>query len=183
MRSFTSVRESSSGWSIFFGILLVVAGLASIALPFVGGIAASIFFGWLILFAGVAHLVYAWFERGAGGVIWQILIGLVYVAAAISTFLLPVTAVIALTLVLGWYIAIEGIIELVLFSRLRRVPGAGWLLFDGVVSLFLAGLILLRWPSSSFWVLGTLVGISLLFSGIARLTMPVARRTIAIAAA
>ena len=183
MSSFVSVRESSSGWSIFFGILLVVAGFTSIALPFVAGIAASIFFGWLILFAGVAHLVYAWFERGAGAVIWQILIGLVYIVAAISMLLLPVTAVITLTFVLGWYIAIEGIFELVLFSRLRRVPGAVWLLFDGVVSLLLAGLIFLHWPSSSFWVLGTLVGISLLFSGIARLTMPMARRRMIIAAA
>jgi uncharacterized membrane protein HdeD (DUF308 family) len=182
MSSFVSVREPSSGWSIFFGVLLVISGLASIALPFVAGIAASIFFGWLILFAGVAHLVYAWFERGAGAVIWQVLIGLVYIAAAISMLLLPVTAVITLTLVLGWYIAIEGIFELVLFARLRRVPGAGWFLFDGIVSLLLAGLIVFRWPSSSFWVLGTLVGVSLLFSGIARLTIPMARRRIAIAA-
>jgi uncharacterized membrane protein HdeD (DUF308 family) len=96
--------------------------------------------------------------------------------------LLPVTAVITLTLVLGWYIAIEGIFELVLFARLRRVPGAGWFLFDGIVSLLLAGLIVFRWPSSSLWVLGTLVGVSLLFSGIARLTIPMARRRIAITA-
>jgi uncharacterized membrane protein HdeD (DUF308 family) len=182
MSSFVSFREPSSGWSILFGILLVVAGFASIVLPFVGGIAASLFFGWLILFAGVAHLVYAWFERKAGAVIWQILIGLVYIGAAIAMFLLPVTAVVALTLVLGWYIAIGGIFELVLFSRLRRVPGAGWFLFDGIVSLLLAGLILVRWPSSSFWVLGTLVGVSLLFSGIARFTVPMTRRRIAIAA-
>jgi uncharacterized membrane protein HdeD (DUF308 family) len=57
------------------------------------------------------------------------------------------------------------------------------LLFDGVVSLVLAGLILLHWPSSSFWILGALVGISLLFSGIARLTMPMARHRIVVAAA
>jgi uncharacterized membrane protein HdeD (DUF308 family) len=182
MRSYVSVRESSSGWSIFFGVLLVVAGFVSIALPFVAGIAASLFFGSLILFAGVAHLVYAWFERGAGAVIWQILIGLVYIAAAIAMFLLPVTAVVTLTLVIGWYIAIEGIFELVLFSRIRGVPGAGWFLFDGIVSLLLASLIVFRWPSSSFWVLGTLVGVSLLFSGIARFTVPMARRRIAVAA-
>jgi uncharacterized membrane protein HdeD (DUF308 family) len=167
---------------MFFGILLVVAGVASIALPLVAGIAASIFFGWLILFAGIAHLVYAWFERGAGSVIWQILIGLVYIAAAIAMLLMPVTAVMTLTLVLGWYIAIEGIFELVLYSRVRRVPGSGWFLFDGIISLLLAGLIVFRWPSSSSWVLGTLVGVSLLFSGIARLTVPMARRRIAIAA-
>lgn len=170
-----------SGWSIFLGLLLIIAGIVSLTLPFAGGIAASIFFGWLILFGGAAHLVYAWFERGAGAVIWQILIGLVYVVAAFCMLAMPVGAVIGLTLALGWYIAIEGIFELVLYSRLRALPGTSWFLIDGIVSLVLAGLILARWPSSSFWALGTLVGVSLLISGIARLTVPMARRKIALA--
>jgi uncharacterized membrane protein HdeD (DUF308 family) len=182
MTPFPSIRASSSGWSLFLGVLLIIAGFASIILPFVAGIAASIFFGWLVLFAGGAHLVYAWYERGAGAVLWQILIGVVYVSAGIFMLLLPVSGVIALTLVLAWYIAFEGIFELVLFSRIREIPGAGWFLFDGIVSLLLAGLIFFRWPSSSIWVLGTLVGISMLFSGVARLTLPMARRQISIAA-
>ncbi len=182
MNALVSVRGPSSGWSILLGILLIVSGFASLALPFMAGIAASIFFGWLVLLAGVAHLVYAWFERGAGAVLWQILIGILYLCAAIFMLLLPVSAVVALTLVLGWYIFIEGIIELVLHSRLRKVPGAGWFLFDGIVSLLLACLIFFRWPSDSSWALGTLVGVSLLFSGIARLTVPMARRRIALSA-
>jgi uncharacterized membrane protein HdeD (DUF308 family) len=51
-----------------------------------------------------------------------------------------------------------------------------WFLVDGLVSLLLAGLIFFHWPSSSFWAVGTLVGISLLFSGIARLTFPMRPR-------
>jgi uncharacterized membrane protein HdeD (DUF308 family) len=64
----------------------------------------------------------------------------------------------------------------VLFYRLRRHAGTSWFLIDGIVSLLLAALIFFHWPSSSGWALGTLVGISLLFSGIARFTMPVRRR-------
>ena len=176
MNALVSDRGSSSGWSIFLGILLIVAGFASIALPLMAGIAASLFFGWLVLLGGITHLVYAWFERGAGHVLWQILIGLLYMGAAIFMLLLPVSAVAALTLVLGWYIAIEGVFELIVYSRLRKVPGTGWFLFDGIVSLLLACMIFFRWPSDSSWVLGTLVGVSLLFSGIARFTMPMARR-------
>jgi uncharacterized membrane protein HdeD (DUF308 family) len=47
---------------------------------------------------------------------------------------------------------------------------------DGLISLLLAGLIFFHWPSSSLWAVGTLVGISLLFSGIARITLPMTRR-------
>jgi uncharacterized membrane protein HdeD (DUF308 family) len=167
----------SAGWSVFLGILLVLAGLLAIVVPFFAGIAASVFFGWLVLFAGITHLIYAWSERGAGAILWQILIGLVYVVAALYMLVLPVAGVVALTLVLAFYIAVEGIFELVVFSLLRRLPGAVWFLIDGLVSLLLAGLIFFHWPSSSLWVVGTLVGISLLFSGIARLTLPIGLRT------
>ncbi len=52
----------SAGWSIFLRVLLLLAGLLAIIVPFFAGIAASVFFGWLVLFAGIAHLVYAWSE-------------------------------------------------------------------------------------------------------------------------
>jgi uncharacterized membrane protein HdeD (DUF308 family) len=168
----------SAGWSIFVGALLLLAGLLAIAAPFFAGIAASVFFGWLILFAGVAHLVYAWSERGGGAILWQVLIGLVYVIAALYMLVLPIAGVVALTLVLALYIAIEGAFELVVFSMLRRLRGAVWFLIDGLVSLLLAGLIFFHWPSSSLWAVGTLVGISLLFSGIARMTLPIGRHQI-----
>lgn len=162
----------SRGWSILVGVLLLLAGLLAIAVPWFAGIAASVFFGWLILFAGVAHLIYAWSERGAGAVLWQILIGIVYVIAALYMLVMPVAGVAALTLVLACYIAVEGIFELAAYSLLRRLPGSYWFLIDGILSLLLAGLIFFHWPSSSLWAVGTLVGISLLFSGIARLTLP-----------
>ena len=168
----------SPGWSIFLGILLVLAGLLAIVVPFFAGVAASVFFGWLVLFGGVAHLVYAWSERGAGAILWQVLIGIVYVIAGLYMLVLPVAGVVALTLVLAFYIAAEGVFELVIFSLLRRLRGAVWFLVDGLVSLLLASLILFHWPSSSLWAVGTLVGISLLFSGIARLTLPMGLRSL-----
>jgi uncharacterized membrane protein HdeD (DUF308 family) len=170
-----------TGWSIFMGIILMVAGFAAIWIPFAAGLASTIFFGCLVLFSGIAHWVYAWFGRNASGVLWQILIGLVYVIAGATMLLLPVNAVFALTLVLACYIAIEGVFEIVFFSRLRLLPGSAWFLVDGIISLLLSVLIFVGWPSSSLWALGTLVGVSLLFSGVARLTLSMMRPSSAIA--
>jgi len=50
------------------------------------------------------------------------------------------------------------------------------LLFDGVVTLILAVMIWRTWPSNTEWVIGTLVGISMLFSGTARLMLSLAAR-------
>ncbi len=53
---------------------------------------------------------------GAGAILWQILIGLVYVIAALYMLVLPVAGVVALTLVLAFYIAVEGVFELIVLS-------------------------------------------------------------------
>jgi uncharacterized membrane protein HdeD (DUF308 family) len=164
----TAANSRPGGWSIALGILLLIAGLLSIAAPVFAGVAASVFFGWLVLLGGVAHLVYAWSQRGGGAVIWQILIGIAYLIAGLYMLFHPLAGMAVLTLVLAVYILFEGIFELVVFSRVRHLPGTVWFLIDGLVSLFLAALIFFHWPSSSLWVIGTLVGISLFFSGLAR---------------
>jgi uncharacterized membrane protein HdeD (DUF308 family) len=174
---FTPYTQSAF-WSIFLGSLLVVTGLMAVALPLFVGIAASVFFGWLIMAGGIAHLVYAWSQRGAGAVLWQILIGIVYVGAALYMLIFPVAGVFALTLVLACYIVLAGIFELAVFSRIRRLLGATWFLVNGVISLVLAGLILFEWPSSSLWAIGSLVGISLLLSGVARITLPLRHKEV-----
>ena len=168
----------SSIWSIVLGVLLLVAGVIAIALPFFAGIAASVLFGWLLMVAGIVHLVYAWSERGAGAIVWQILIGVAYLIAALYMLVLPVAGVVTLTFVLTFYIVVTGIFELAVFFRLRGLPGAIWFLVDGLASFLLAGLIFFHWPSSSLWAVGTLVGISLLFSGIARITFPLSLRVV-----
>ena len=71
-------------------------------------------------------------------------------------------------------------LELILSFRLRPLAGSNWLLIDGIITLILAVLIWRSWPSSSEWVIGTLVGISMLFSGAARLSLSLgARRAVA----
>jgi len=167
-----TMQKHSTAWSITVGILLIVIGLAAIAVPFLAGVAASLLFGWLLVIAGIAHLVYAWSERRAGAVLWQILIGAVYLIAALYMLVFPIAGVATLTLVVAFYIVAEGAFAVAVFVRLRRLHGAAWFLLNGLVSLLLGGLILLYWPFSSLWAVGTLMGISLLLGGIARITLP-----------
>ncbi len=152
------------------GIVLVVVGLLAILLPLFAGVAITAIVGWLLLLAGFAHIVFGWLARGAGAVAWQWLLGVVYLLVGFFLLLHPQRGLITLTLILASYFVVEGIIELVMYFRLRRGHRADWFLWDGLVTLFLGFMIWSRWPFSSGWALGTIVGISLLFSGITRLT-------------
>src|SRR5258708_2457011 len=74
---------------------------------------------------------------------------------------------------------IEGVTEIVVFVQFRSLPGAGWALFDGIVTLILAYMIWRPFPSSASWAIGTLLGANLIVSGFTRLMYSVeARKTL-----
>jgi uncharacterized membrane protein HdeD (DUF308 family) len=168
----------ATGWSTGLSVIMIVAGILAIILPLVSGIAVAIMVGWLLVFSGGAHLVYGWHNRGGGGVLWGTLLGILYLAVGGYTLLHPLAGLASLTLVLALYLLVEAVLEFILSFQLRPAPGSGWLLVDGIITLVLAIVIRRTWPASALWVIGTLVGISMLFSGIARLMISRATRRV-----
>jgi hypothetical protein len=70
----------------------------------------------------------------------------------------------------------EGVADLFGYLQARKSVGSGWILFDGIGTLILGLLIWRQWPLSSSWAIGTLVGISMLLTGITRLMITLAAR-------
>lgn len=173
--SLGTIAEESVGWSMALSVLMILTGVLAIMIPPVAGIAVLVVVAWLLMFSGAAHLVFAWHTRTAGGMVWELLLGILYILVGVYALLNPVAGLASLTLVLAIYLFMEAVLELILSFRLRR-PGSNWLLIDGIITLILAVLIWRSWPSSSEWVIGTLVGISMLFSGAARLSLSLAAR-------
>ena len=166
-----AIARESAGWTIAFGVLLIILGLCALMAPLIAGVAVTVLLGWLLILGGVAHLVVSWQLRQAGGLIWELLIGLAYLVMGIFLLAHPVAGLVALTAFLGCYLLIKGIFELIMWFGLRRTRGGRWLLFDAIISLLLSALIWLHLPNSATWVIGTLVGFGILFSGISRLVL------------
>ena len=173
------VVKKALGGSIIISALMIVAGVLAIVLPPIAGIAVTLLVGWLMIFSGVAHFAYAWHTRSGGGMVWGIILGIVYVFAGGYVLLHPVVGLASLTLVLAVYLFMESALEFLLSFQLRSLAGRGWLLVDGIITFVLALIILGSWPASAVWVVGMLVGISMLFSGIARLMLSLEARHLA----
>jgi uncharacterized membrane protein HdeD (DUF308 family) len=171
----TPLRKAS-GWSMVWGLLMVICGFLAIALPLASSIGIVILLAWLILFSAVAHLVFAFQSHSVGGVLWKLLLAILYGFAGLYLLANPLVGVASLTLLLAVFLLFEAILEIVLYFNIRRVAYAAWVLLDGLITLFLGFLIWVHWPSSSAWAIGTLVGISLVFSGISRFMLSLAIR-------
>jgi len=90
-----------------------------------------------------------------------------------------VVAVATLTLMLAFLFMVEGVLDFMLWWKSRSVDGAFWILVDSVITLALGAMIYMHWPSSSVWAIGTLVGISMMITGVTRIMLSLAARRVA----
>ncbi len=158
----------ASTLTILWGVSLICLGMLAVAAPMVAAVAVNALIAWLIVLAGVVHLVVAFHSREAGSVIWRLLVGLAYICFGGYLIARPALGVVSLTLVLASLFLVEGIFNIVLFFRAPSIMRSSWFLLDGIVTLLLGLMIYMQWPSSSAWAIGTLVGVSLIFSGVTR---------------
>ncbi len=169
---FKEVTGASIGWAI----VMILLGLLAVILPLATGIAIAVVVAWVVVLSGLAYVVSAVADRNAGAFIWRLLIGLVYIAGGSYLALHPQIALETLALLVAVIFTIEGLLEIVTFFRFRVYAGSVWALFDGVVTLVMAFLILLPWPGSSSWAIGIILGINLIVTGLAVLIYSLAAR-------
>ena len=101
--------------------------------------------------AGIAELVSA-FSTSENRV-WKVLLGLLYLAVGLYMLFQPGVGLVALALTLAWLFLVQGVISIFGSLQLRPLPGWGWWLFDGIITLLLAFLIFSGWPHDSVRIL------------------------------
>ena len=149
--------------------LFIVLGILAIIEPAVAALAVSILVGWLLVFGGLVYLIGAATGRGVKEVIFQVAIGIIYLVGGRYSLTHPRLAMGALTLLLGAVITAGGAAEIVSNLRLKSADASKWMLFNGIITFFVGGIICFHWPSSSVWAIGTFVGLTLLMTGMTRL--------------
>lgn len=169
----------ASGLSIVLAILMIIAGIIAIFAPWEAGLVIALVVGWSAIFNGFAQIVFAFRTHGGWHIALEIVLGILYLVAGAFILLHPLGGLLALTLVLACFLLVYGIFALILAFRMRPHPGWGWVLFDGIITVLLGILIYVHWPLNSEWVVGTLFGISIFISGITRLMMSLALRSMA----
>ena len=171
--------KKATGWSVALGVLMIILGIVAIAVPLATSAAIAFWIAWVLIGCGVIELIYAFQTRAEGGILWKLLVGVAYLVAGIYLLVHPLNAAVALALMLSIFLVVQGIFEVIMAFQVRPMPNWGWMLFSGALSLLLGVMLWSGWPENSFWLIGLLVGISLISSGISRIMLSlVVRKTI-----
>lgn len=156
-------------WRLFTteGVVLGGLGLAAIVAPFIAGLVVAVFFGWLFLVAGIAGLAFTIRARGAPGFAWSLLSALAALIAGAALLWSPLAGLVTLTYVLTGFFLIDGVLMIFLSLAHKHGASARWMgmLLNGVVDLFLAGVIIAGLPGTLLWAFGLIVGIDMIFGG------------------
>ena len=175
----SALRRSASalrGFTMFEGVLFLVLGMLALIFPVVASkwVTAMVALGFLV--GGLVGLINTLnrARRLRGAVtFWRLVLAVLFTVTGFWMVhqlaagpLNAVAQVAVLALAIGAVFVIEGVVGIILALSNRKLPGWGWGLSNGVITLFLGLLILSMKFWNLLWVLGLLVGISFLFTGI-----------------
>ena len=153
------------GWFLALGALAVVAGFAALAIEGFATLVSVVTIGVLVGIVGVVEIVLGFRARGWGQALYWEVSGLFYIAVGVFAWAEPVEASVVLTLLLGAGLIAAGAVRLMSgFGHHDRMRGP--LILSGLVTGLLGLFIVVGWPANGLFVIGLLLGIELIFTGV-----------------
>lgn len=166
MSSSTPIRRNTFSLGIACGIALIVMGIFAISMPLVSTLILSQFIGFLLLFSAVFYGVNTFQSQNFWDAVLQIALTAICAFSGFYLFTYPVAGISSLTIVLGFFFVLKGIVKLTTAMLSERQKGWGWYVMEGFTSLLVGYLIFNNFPESSAWAIGLLFGIDLMVSGL-----------------
>jgi uncharacterized membrane protein HdeD (DUF308 family) len=167
----------SWGWFLAAGVALILVGFLAIGYPVAATVTSVEVFGVLLLVAGSVEIAGGVGARCWGGFFLHLLCGLLSLFVGVVLMDHPVIGAEVYTVLLAVFFVATGLFR-VFSSASQRFSGWGWGLLSGAVTFLLGLLIWRQLPGSGLWVIGTFVGIDLVFNGWSWVMLGLAARSI-----
>lgn len=167
------------GALIGLGILFVVLGMIGIAGQTLFSFISINILGIFLFAGGVLQALHAMKSHGWKSVGVQMLLAILYIAAAIFTWSFPIPALEAITLWLAAIFFVTGALRLISAFQHRHFNEWIWLVLSSALSILMGVLIVNSYPASSLWLPGLLIAIELLLQGWSLLFLGLAAKSVA----
>ncbi|MCU0527937.1 MAG: DUF308 domain-containing protein [Cyanobium sp. Prado107] len=167
-------------FTLFEGVLMLVLGVLALLFPVLASVWATAVVAVVFLVGGIvgwidnlmrARLLNRWLT------FWRLVVSTLFLVAGFTIIqqlgsgrAAAAASVATLALALGLVFLAEGAVAVGVSLSHRRIRGWGWGLLNGLVTLALGVVILTMSKQALLSVIGILVGVSFLFSGIDLLT-------------
>ena len=149
------------------GIIFIILGIIGIVYPLVMSATTLFFVAALMLLLGVISGWMTWITNKEDWAGWLKTFLLVLVSMLMLFY--PMEGIATLGLLFAVYFFFDAFASAMLAFSLKPLKGWGWWLVNSIASLVIGVIFLVGWPFTSLFLVGLLVGISLLLDGLALL--------------
>ena len=156
--------EDSRGWLIAFGALCMLAGALALAYATFATQFVILYLAGGLIAIGAVRFAGAFWMKNRSDASAMAMLGLVGVALGLLIAGQPYAAEVSLTIIVCAAILAGGLMRIA-FASTIRFPNWGWMFAGGVISVLLGIALLSNWMVTSTWLLGTIIGVDLLFDG------------------
>jgi uncharacterized membrane protein HdeD (DUF308 family) len=155
-------------WYVFQGIVFLIFGLFAAVVPFFMAVSATLFIGALLLITGGFQFVASVRSRMHW---WSFLSALLSIMVGGWMIWSPVAGTMALVMAVALFLAVEGLLEILLAFEFRPARNWGWMLASGIASLALFALLCIGFPVLGFLYLGLIIAFNFIFYGVSLLML------------
>lgn len=161
----TEGQMPSANTFLFFGIALMILGMTAVGSQFLFTIGTVIFFGALMLVAGVAELIHMLVSKQKKKMIFNVLSSLAYIVTGVLVLNNPLLGALSLTFVMSVFFIVAGAVRIAYALVHIKEAHWVWFLLGGVINFALGLMIMAGWPATGLWMIGLFVGIEMIFHG------------------
>ena len=160
-----SLKKTVSSWFLVAGSLLVLVGGLTVFFPFVAAMAIEAVVGVGFLLAGITYAYNAFRNEQKKERIFGYVLAAIYSIGGILLFAAPMAGIEALALAMGAVLLIESLAKIIFSKKLSATNPGIWVV-DGIIGVLIAAVVLTFWPEDSIWVVGLLIGMRIVFTGV-----------------
>jgi uncharacterized membrane protein HdeD (DUF308 family) len=153
------------GAIVAFGLLLILLGVTAVIFAWPATNATIIVNGVVFLIAGAAEIGIGMHSQGWARFFLWVIGGVLYLFVGLACIFSSGPTAVVLTLMLGAGLIAAGVVRGYLAFQLPADHPRAMVFLAAVVTILLGLIIVTHWPADSIWVLGTLLGVDLLFNG------------------
>ena len=151
-------------WFVALGVALIALGVSALTYSSLYTIATVEVIGFFLILVGATYIAGSFFTGSWGGFFLTLFTGVLQLVMGAICVKHPGEAAIVYTLLMASFFMVGGLFRIVAaLSGLFR--GRGWVLINGIITLALGVMIWQQIPFSGLWVIGTFLGIDLIFNG------------------
>ena len=168
------VEAGRNGWVLWvLGGAAIVAGVIALAMPLVASLAANTVIAAMLLASGAVGLVTAFRRRDGGAIAVAFALSALAVITGVVMLLAPLAGITALSLLIVAYFLASGAARIWYGVKHEGMHGRGWLIAAGALSIALALLLWLGFPTSALWLPGVLLAVDLILYGALMISLAV----------